>query len=74
MSPLLPDQIAHSIIVKQKLISRNESARNTRDQALRENTQERGSQLGADLVLLVARKRIDDAVDGLRGIVGMERG
>ena len=45
-----------------------------RDERLGDDALERNRQLHADLALLVGREDVDDAVDRLRGILGVERG
>ena len=45
-----------------------------RDQRLGDDALEADRELGADLALLGGREDVDDAVDGLRRVLGVERG
>ena len=44
-----------------------------REQRLGDDALEADRELGADLALLVGREDVDDAVDGLRRVLGVER-
>src|SRR3989344_8098391 len=52
----------------------DEPARNPRNQTLGDDGDERSGELLANLTLLVAGKTVNDAVNGLSGVIGMERG
>ena len=72
MGALLADEVGDGFVVDKELIARNPAAGNTRDEPLGENAREACGELQTYLVLLTGRKRVDDAVDGLRGVVGVQ--
>src|SRR3989344_5368647 len=71
--PLLADEIRDRLVVDEKLVRRNEAARNARDKSLAEDAGHGSRELKPYLVLLRCGEGVDDAVDGLRGIVRMKR-
>src|SRR3989338_11330315 len=74
MRALLAYQVGDRFVVDEELIGRYEAAGNTRNEPLAEDARHRGRKLEADLVLLRRREGVDDAVDGLGCVVGVERG
>src|SRR3989344_534159 len=60
---LLANEIRNGFVVDEKFKTRDAAAGDARDKPLRENAGERCRELEAYLVLLPARKRIDNAID-----------
>lgn len=60
--------------VNEELVRKHQPSRDTRHQALRKDTGKTRRQLHTDLVLLVWRKGVDDTVDRLRRVVGVQCG
>src|SRR5581483_135261 len=69
---LFADEVAHRGSGDEELVGRYESARDARDEPLGEYARERRGELQAYLPLLFGGKGVDDAVDGLGGVVGVE--
>src|SRR3989344_2808801 len=73
MRPLLADEIRDRLVVNEELIRRNEAAGDARNKALAEDAGHGSRELESYLILLRCGECVDDAVDGLRGIVRMKR-
>ena len=71
---LLADEVGDRFVVDEELIARDAPARDARNEPLGENAREACRELQADLFLLPRREGINDAVNGLRGVVGMQSG
>src|SRR3989344_1790352 len=74
MRPRFADERAHGVVVNEKFVGWNKPAGNARDESLREDADERSCELHPHLRLLLGRKHVDNAVNGLRGVVGMKWG
>ncbi len=73
MGAALTNKVCNCFVVDEKLVRRNQPSGDARHQTLRENTRQGGCKLYADLILLSFRERVDNAVDGLRCVIGMKR-
>ncbi len=72
---VLADQVGDAGGDHEHLVGRDAAAADLRQQRLRKDADDRRGQLGADLLLLVGGKDVDDAVDGSlgpRGVQGAE--
>ena len=67
------DQVSDTRGHDQGLERSHPTAADTRDQLLGENADDRTAQLGANLVLLIGRKHVDNTVDRAGGTTGMQR-
>ena len=67
------NQVADGRVAHQQLVGRAAPAADLGDQRLREHADDRRGELRADLVLLVGRKDVDDAVDRALGAGGVQR-
>ena len=74
MSAHITNQIGDRAIIDEKFKGRNKPTRDTRQESLRKNTQQRTGQLNAYLGLLVGRERINNTIHGLTGGVSMQSG
>src|SRR3989344_4853523 len=66
--------MSNGFVVEEKFVSRNKPASNSGYYPLGKYSEETGSQLDPYLVLLMAGERINYAVYGLGGVVGVESG
>ena len=57
----------------QHLVYRHEPATDTGHQPLRDHGRERVGELETDLALTIGREHVDDAVESLRRVVGVQR-
>ena len=71
MRALFANEISDGFVVDEKLVRGNETARDAGNESLRENAGQGGCELDANLILLLRGEGVDDAVDRLRGIVGV---
>src|SRR5438105_4197137 len=72
MNALLAYEVRNRGVIDEEFIGRNETARDARHQALREYACERRRELDTDLILLVCRECVDNAVQSLRSVVRMK--
>src|SRR5439155_11997054 len=69
-----PDAVLDGASADEDLDGRDAAfAADLRDETLRDDADDDGRELVADLLLLVRRERTNDAVDGLAGVQGVER-
>ena len=72
MGLALPDDVPHRVVGDEDLEGGHHAAVGPRDQALRDDRAERRSELDPDLVLAPGGEDVDDAVDGLGRVVGVQ--
>ena len=66
------NECAYRIVVDKEFVGRNEPARDARDESLGEDADQGARELHAHLRLLFGREHVNDAINGLRGIVGVQ--
>ena len=69
----LPNEVPHRVVGHQDLEGGDHAAADPRHQPLRDHRSQGAGQLDPDLLLPEGREDVDDSVDGLSGIVGVQR-
>ena len=70
----LTDEVAHGVVGHQHLVGGHTTATLGGQQTLADDALQRAGELDLDLVAALGREHVDDAVEGLRRVVGVQRG